>query len=375
MDKKLKRAIMTLIAFAIVLFAVVMNIGQVWDFVSGVVKLILPIVVGLIIAFVLNVPMSAFARLFDRMFKKAKKKPNKKIINVICLFLTILCILIVVSVVGVLAVPEIVESVKSIFALLKQKIPELISLLEKYNIDTSKATEWLATLDENGLIGKITSGAGVVLVSVMNFATQTVSGIVSFIFASVIAIYVLISKDTVKRHSKKLLYVTLKKDIADKVCDVSHLTCRLFAQYLSGQCIEACILGALITISFLIFRLPYAGIIGIMTGLSAFIPYVGAFAACFIGAFLILLVSPMQALISIIVFCVIQFIETQFIYPHVVGNSVGLTPLLTLIAALVGGKLMGLFGIVFFIPLTAVVYTLLKEYTDSRLAEKKIKIE
>ena len=375
MDKNLKKTIMMLIAFAIVFFAVVMNISKVWNFVSGVVQMILPIFVGLLIAFVLNVPMRAFQRLYNWMFRKCKKKPSNKLISVLSLFSTLLCLVLVVSIVAVLAIPEIIESAKSIYALLKQKIPQLMSLLEKYNIDTSKIREWISAFDVNGLMSKITSGAGFVLVTVMNFATQTVSGIVSFVFACVIAIYVLLSKDTVKRHSKKLLYIAIKKEYADKVCDVARLTSKMFAQYLSGQCIEACILGSLITISFLIFRIPYAGIIGLMTGLSAFIPYVGAFIACFIGAFLILLVSPMQALLCIVISSVIQFIETQFIYPHVVGNSVGLSPLLTLLAALVGGNLMGFFGIVFFIPLTAVVFTLLKEYTDRRLAEKNIKIE
>lgn len=375
MDKKTMKSIMLLIAFAIILFALVMNFLTVVDIVINIGKLILPIVFGLVIAFVLNVPMRAIEKFIYWLFRKSKKAPHKKVVSLFALFLTLLCVALVITLVATLAVPEIVESGKSIFELLKQKIPELLTFLDKHGVDTSNAVSWLKTVDINNLIDKVTSSAGEVMVSIFNIASATVTGAVSVIFAIVISLYVLLSKDAVKRQSKKILYTIAKKDIADKVCGVCELTNKIFSQYLSGQCVEACILGLLITVSFAIFRLPYAGIIGIMTGISAFIPYVGAFAACFIGAFLILLISPMQALISIIIFCVIQFIETQFIYPHVVGSSVGLSPLLTLIAALVGGKMLGLFGIIFFIPLTAVLYTLIRGYVNNKLKKEKIDIK
>ncbi len=369
------KSIMMIVAFAIILFALVMNFLTVVDIVFSIGKLILPIVIGLVIAFVLNVPMRAVERFIYWMFRKSKKKPPRKLVSIVGLLITLLCVLLVITLVATLAVPEIVESGKSIYELLKQKIPQLLAFLEKHGVDTGDLSEWIKNVDINNLIDKVSSGAGEVVTSIFKFATATVSGVASVIFAIVISLYVLLSKDTVKRQSKKILYAAAKKDFADKVCDVCELTNKIFSQYLSGQCIEACILGALIAISFSIFRLPYAGVIGIMTGISAFIPYIGAFAACFIGAFLILLISPMQALISIIIFCVIQFIETQFIYPHVVGGSVGLSPLLTLLAALVGGKAMGLFGIIFFIPLTAVLYTLIREYINKRLEKKKIEIK
>lgn len=374
MDKKLRHTIMMLILFTIAVFAILTNISAVWSFIAGIGKLILPILIGLVIAFALNVPMKGFEKLFYKLFPKTKKWP-KRVVYIICLILTLLCVGLVLTLAITIALPEIVESVKSIYNLIKDKLPELIIFLESKNIDTTSVKAWFAAIDINNLIEKIGSGAGTVITSVISIATETVSGIASVIFALVISIYVLVSKDTVSRQVRKLLYTFTKKDFADKMCDVARLSNRIFSQYLSGQCIEACILGVLITISFAIFRLPYAGIIGLMTGISAFIPYVGAFAACGVGAFLILLVSPMQALISIIIFCVIQFIETQFIYPHVVGGSVGLSPLLTLLAALVGGNLMGLFGIIFFIPLTAVVYTLLREYVNTKLAQKRIKID
>ena len=132
-------------------------------------------------------------------------------------------------------------------------------------------------------------------------------------------------------------------------------------------------MGTLIFLAFSLFRLPYAGLIGFLTALFAFVPYVGAFASCAIGAFLTLLASPEHALLCVIVYLAVQFIENQFIYPHVVGSSVGLSALWTLIAALVGGKLFGIVGIVFFIPIVAVLYELFRQWTNARLAEREVR--
>jgi len=375
MDKKTRNTVMFLIIFGVVVYASVMNLEKIWGFVLVLGRITLPILIGLMLAFILNVPMRAYEKMLRWLFRNSKKQPHKRLIYVVSLILAVISIALVLTLAATIAVPEFIESSKSIVALVKEKMPEFLKVLEKHNVDTSSINSWLSNVDINNLISNIGSGAGTVLSSIFNIASATVSGFVSFIFAIVIAFYVLVSKDTVSRHSKKLVYLIFKKNIADYICNVAQLSDRIFSQYLSGQCIEACILGILITLSFVIFRIPYAGIIGIMTGISAFIPYVGAFIACFFGAFLILLISPMQALISIIIFCVVQFIETQFIYPHVVGGSVGLSPLITLLAALVGAKAMGLFGIVFFIPLTAVLYTLAKEYTNKRLEEKNIIIK
>ncbi len=375
MDKKQKRLIVSLITYSIILFAVVTNFRTVINVLLTLWDVVKPVIIGLIIAFVLNVPMRGFEKLFDIVFKNAKRKPPTRIVYVFSLLLAIVSILLVLSIALIVAVPEIINSSVSIYELLEEKIPELLKYLEKHGIDTTSITKWLSTLDYGSLIEKITSGAGEFLYVVIDAALDTVSELVGFLFAFVIALYVLMSKDTVIRRSKKIMYSLIKKEHADEAVRVCTMTNKLFSQYLTGQCIEACILGALITVSFMIFGLPYAGVIGIMTGISAFIPYIGAFVAGFLGAFLILLIDPMQAVIALIVIVVVQFIETQFIYPHVVGGSVGLSPLLTLVAALVGGNLMGLFGIVFFIPLTAVVFNLIKEKTDKHLEDKNIKIE
>lgn len=212
------------------------------------------------------------------------------------------------------------------------------------------------------------TGAGNFLSSALGIATSTISIIVNCFFSLVIALYILLSKKTLGRQCKKLLYVHVRKPIADCIYHVATLISKTYSKFLSGQCIEAIILGVLIFISFTIFRIPYAVLIAVLTGVLSFIPYIGAFFACFIGAVLVLMVNPLQALLSIIVYQVVQFIENQFIYPHVVGGSVGLAPLWTLVAVLIGGNLFGILGMIFFIPLVAVLYQLVKEYTNKKQA-------
>ena len=149
----------------------------------------------------------------------------------------------------------------------------------------------------------------------------------------------------------------------------------VYTKFLSGQFVEALILGTLMFIAFLIFRLPYAGLVGMLTAVCSFIPYIGAFFSCGIVVLLTLIVNPIQAIVCFIVYQVVQFIENQFIYPQVVGSSVGLSPLWTLMAVIIGGKLFGLLGMIFFIPLVAVFYTLFRESVYKRINRKNIKIQ
>ncbi|MBQ9833501.1 MAG: AI-2E family transporter [Clostridia bacterium] len=350
-----------------------MNIGYIARIVKGLFALLFPVITGFVIAFILNVPMKGFEKLLAKLTKNFKKKPNEKLIRGISLLLTILSVLLVVVLVCVMLIPEIVSSVISLYELVKEKWPEWAETLALYNIDTEHITAWFENLNIEEVVSKITSGAGTVLSSAMDIVTTTVSGIGTFFISVIIAIYVLISKKDLGRQVKKLIYTHLKDPIGDYICRIASMINETYSKFLSGQCVEACILGSLIFIFFRIFEIPYAILTGVLTAVFAFVPYVGAFLACFVGAFLVLLTEPSKVLVCIIVYLVVQFVENQFIYPHVVGNSVGLSPLWTLIAVLLGGKLMGVMGMVFFIPLTAVVITLLKAYTEHVIKAKKKK--
>ncbi|MEE1028684.1 MAG: AI-2E family transporter [Agathobacter sp.] len=377
MDKKMKQNLI-LIASGVILFAAVMNINYVMTFIKDVMGLFLPLIIGFIMAFVLSVPMNGFEKLLRKIGRKIKPKLPKKIrinvkdktISTISLLLTVISILLVIYILGKVAVPQIVESVKSIGIMIKEKWPQWAKTLQKYNVDTAPITEWVKNLDFENLIKNVLSGAGTFINVVVGTAASTISIMGTIAIAVVIMFYVLLSKKELIRHGKKIVYAYLSKEKADKIVYVSKLSCDVFAKFLSGQCIEACVLGGMMFVGFWLFKLPYAGLIAMLTCVSAFIPYIGAFMSCAIGVVLTLIANPSQAIMCFIVYQVIQFIENQFIYPNVVGNSVGLSPLWTLIAVLVGGKLFGLLGMIFFIPIVAVLYILFRESVNKKLKNK-----
>lgn len=369
MNSKMKQN-MILIAFGVFLYAALMNYSDIIAFSKGLFGIFLPIISGLIIAFVLNVPMSGFENLYRRLFQKAKRKPSDGMISTLSLLSTIGCIILIIILICTMIIPEIVSSVRSIYTIITVKSPEWIAKLGQFGVDTTWIDQQLSGIDFENLFKNVLTGAGSLLNSAVGIASSTINVFVTCGFALVIAIYVLLGRKTLARQCKMLLYAHTKKKVAERVCYVANLINDTYSKFLSRQCIEAIILGFMIFIAFWIFKIPYASLIALLTGVLSFIPYIGAFCACFIGVLLVLLVNPVQALISFVVYQVVQFIENQFIYPNVVGGSVGLAPLWTLVAVLIGGDLFGVIGMIFFIPLTAVVYQLLKEYTHKRLKDK-----
>lgn len=370
MITKEKRNIILIIVGIILLIAlthfelVISLAGHAWN-------LILPVVIGLVVAFILDVPVTGFENLFRKMTAKKKKKPKEKTIHGISIVLTLLCVILIVALLCTLVIPEVVRTVKSITELVKEHWPAWMAALEAQNIDTTLIKDFLTTLDLESTVKNIANSAGLVIGSIADVTTSTVSTIASAVIGAIIAVYILISRDLLLGQGKKVLYAYAKTEKADKVWYVCGLLKSAYTKFLSGQCLESVILGALIFISFTIFGLPYAGLIGIVTAICALIPYIGAFISCALGVFLALLDSPQKALLCLVVYLAVQFIETQFIYPYVVGGSVGLSPLWTLISVLIGGKLLGLIGMIFFIPLVSVIYTLIREDTYKRLEEKK----
>lgn len=374
MNKKLKFALIC-ITFGVCLFVGLTHISSIWSFLVMLFDIFLPIAAGGIIAFLLNVPMKGFEKLMKRLSAKTKKGLPEKFIHISSLLLTVISIVLVIVLVCLLVVPAIVTSVVSLYNVIMGKIPDWINILKENGIDTTWLSERIDKLDMNTLISNLTSGAGNVLNVVINAATSTVSAAVNTLIAIIIALYFLLEKKDITRQCKKLLYANIKTSAADKIMQVGTLINNTFSKFISGQCVETLILGALLFISLSIFRLPYASLIAVLAAVCSFIPYIGAFAACVTGALLTLMTDPVKALICIAVYLVVQFVESQFIYPRVVGNSVGLEPVWTLLAALVGGGLFGIVGMIFFIPLTAVIVTLLKGYVNARLVKKEIKIE
>lgn len=379
-DQKTRRALF-LIAFGVCLYAAMMHLDVVLGALSATVDIFFPVLLGLGFAFVLNVPVSGMERLLHRAvgLLPEGRRPGEGAITMASIVLVLIAIA-GVAVLGVtMLVPELIASARTVAPLLAERLPEIEESLAANGVDVEKLAQFFqgagassaTAAAGSGAQGLLNLGLGSIASSVFAAARSTISVLSSSVFAFVIAVYVLASKRTLGRQVNRVMDAHLAPGHAARIRHVASLATDTYSKFLSGQCLEACILGTLIFLAFSLFRLPYAGLIGFLTALFAFVPYVGAFASCAIGAFLTLLASPEHALLCVIVYLAVQFIENQFIYPHVVGSSVGLSALWTLIAALVGGKLFGIVGIVFFIPIVAVLYELFRQWTNARLAERE----
>ena len=371
MDKKTK-SYMLLIAFAVVVYAAAMHLGAVLAFLGKLVTLVLPLIIGLVLAFVLSVPMNGYEKLLGKLFGVGKKPAPQKLVTALSFILTLATVLFIAVLVVTMLIPELVSSAKGVIEQIQLKLPQWLAVLNSYNIDTQQINDFYNSISIENLIPTLTGSAGLVLDSVLNISTTIVSVVINGGLGFVIMVYVLLTRKTLAHQCRRVLYAYLTRERADSIVHVASLIYRTYARFFSGQCLESCILGSLIFIAFSIAKLPYAGLIAVLTAICAFIPYVGAFISCSLGVLLTLLASPAHALLCLIVYMVVQFVENQFIYPNVVGNSVGLPPLFTLLAVMLGGKLFGIIGMIFFIPLMAVVYTLIREDIQRRDVRKPI---
>lgn len=359
MLKNLKKELI-LIAFGVGLFVLLQNFGTAVNAVSHLLNILLPVISGFIIAFILNVPMNGVERLtvWATKGKITNIKPNLR--RLIYLMLTLIIAAAVITIIVVLIIPDLAASTKSLYYMILEKWPEIMSLLKSYNIDV----DWITGMLESFNVEQFIS-------STVGFASSAVMGAVEISIGFIIALYALMSKEELGAQANKLVKAFMKDVWATKVRNIAILTSRTFSKFLSGQCLEACILGGLIFITLNIGGVPYADLIGVLTIVCAFVPYIGAFISFTVGVILVVIIAPHKVILYIATYLIVQFIEGHFIYPYVVGNSVGMKPLWTLIAVIIGGKLFGLLGMIFFIPLMSVVVTLFKDYTDRVLNRKE----
>ena len=280
---------------------------------------------------------------------------------------TLLCVVLVLVLVLTLLIPEIVRSSQSLYEQIKDNIPYWSAYLNNSVSKFGGLQEWFAGINWEQIMQSISDSVDKLVTNAMDALSSTVNIVITAAFGLIISIYISLGKEKLCRHARKLVCAYLKPSWAENILRFCRLFRKSFANFLTGQCSEALILGTLMFVAFSIFGLPYGSLVGVLTALCAIIPYVGAFISCSVSVFLVLLIDPLLAIRCLIVYLVVQFVENQFIYPRVVGSSVGLPPLYTLIAAMIGGKLFGIIGIIFFIPLAAVVIELVKEDATNRL--------
>ena len=353
-----------------------------FDVVLGVLKtiwdIIFPFVLGGAIAFLTNVPMSFLEK---KIFENVKKKNKivRKLKRPISLILTIVLVVGVIALVMFGVIPQLTRTMGTLVTSINDFIPqmqswigeffhnnqEIMNLVDQIEFDPDQAIKWGISLLGNG--------AGNMMNTTMSAVGSIVSGVATFFIAFSFACYILFQKENLHIQIRKVFFAFLPRQKADTFLKVCSLTYRTFANFLAGQCLEAVILGSMFVVTLSILRMPYALLIGILIAFTALIPIFGAFIGCAVGSFLIFMVNPQQAILFVIVFLVLQQIEGNLIYPHVVGESVGLPSIWVLAAVTIGGNLMGIVGMLVFIPLLSVLYTIFREFVYLRLKKQNIK--
>ena len=379
LDKETLRRLRGLIVFTLVILVGLWRFGIVLQAVKTILHILFPFLLGGAIAFVLSVPMN---RIQKRLFANAKEK-YRKFAAPVSLILTLIFVLALLSLVTSVVAPELGQTIATLGKTLPEKIPTLMKQAEQLVSNHPELVDYMdkaqAQLNWEEILNQLVTffrvGANSMLSSTISVATGIVSGVGTFFIGFVFACYILLQQEFLKRQMKKLIFAYLKEKHANRFLQICALTYRTFSNFLTGQCLEAVILGMMFFVSMTILRFPFAVLVGVLIAFTALIPIFGAFVGCAVGAFLLLTVNPSQAAAFIVLFIVLQQIEGNLIYPKVVGGSIGLPAIWVLVAVTLGGSLFGIVGMLVFIPIVSVVYTLLKEDVNKRLIEKDITIE
>ncbi len=375
MDKNRFKENLILVITGVLLFVALTHFSVVLGGLNYMIGLIMPLIVGGAIAFILNVPMCFFEKHYDNLTKKNSSKLIESMKTAVCIVITLIAFLLVLFIIANVIFPNIVESIKSIAIIVQESYPSWLATLDGYGINTQMIRNIIADIKPEKINEALKDGGAFLLSTAGQAANSVFSAATNFVLGLFIALYILASKKKLSRQAKQLAYAYLKKPWADEVCEIATLTYRTFANFLSGQCLEAVILGCMFFVVLFVGGFPYAGTIAVLIGCCSLIPFIGAFIGLFFGALMIAVISLKKALIFIIVFLVVQQIEGQIVYPRVVGGSVGLPALWTLLAVIIGGNVSGILGIIVFIPIFSVIYALLRRNVYSRLKEKQIDIK
>lgn len=378
LNKKSMKKIRELIVFTAILVVALWKFDTVLEGAKNIWGILFPFVLGGAIAFVINVPMSFLEK---KIFGKTKdgNKMGEKLARPISLLLTIILAVGVIALVMFGVIPQLTRTMGSLMISIANFVPQMQDWIREFshnNQDIMKLVNQVQFNPDQAIkwgISILGSGAGNMMNTTVSAVGSIVSGFATFFIAFSFACYILFQKEKLHVQIRKVFFAFIPIQKAEAFLKICSLTYQTFANFLTGQCVEAVILGSMFVVTLSILKMPYALLIGTLIAFTALIPIFGAFIGCAVGCFLIFMVSPKQAILFIIVFLILQQIEGNLIYPHVVGGSVGLPSIWVLAAVTVGGNLMGIVGMLIFIPLVSVLYTIFREFVYLRLKEKHIK--
>lgn len=378
LSKLSMKKIRELIIFTVLIVVALWKFEVVIDVLKTIWGIIFPFVLGGAIAFVINVPMSFLEK---KIFGKIKEgnKAGEKLARPISILLTIILAVGVIILVMFGVIPQLTRTIASLMMSIANFIPQMQDWIREFshnNQDIMKLVNQVQFNPNQAIkwgISILGSGAGNMMNTTMSAVGSIVSGFATFFIAFSFACYILFQKEKLYIQIRKIFFAFIPRKKAEAFLKICSLTYRTFANFLAGQCLEAVILGSMFVITLSILKMPYALLIGTLIAFTALIPIFGAFIGCALGCFLIFMVSPKQAVLFIIVFLILQQIEGNLIYPHVVGGSVGLPSIWVLAAVTIGGNLMGIVGMLVFIPIVSVIYTIFREFVYMRLKKQHIK--
>ena len=373
MELKWKTCLKAALTVAALLF-VIHYWGAFADFVGLAIGAAFPLIVGCVIAYIVNIVMSAF----ERMYPKTKRKIFTAIKRPLCMLLAYAAVILVVVPVVYMIIPELVECVQLLIDKLPGAIETAYNWLDarfdmSYLMSEGSSYIQNGNIDWQGIIEKagsiLMTGVGGAMGSIFSIVTSVFSLLVTLVVAIVFSIYLLLGKEQIGRQFTRLMESYLHARIAHRVQYVVKVVDSSFHSFIVGQCVEAVVLGCLCIIGMLIFNFPYATMIGCLVGFTALIPVAGAYIGAAVGAFMIFTVEPLQALFFVIFLVVLQQLEGNLIYPRVVGASIGLPGVWVLAAVTIGGGVLGVGGMLLGVPLAAAVYQLLRNDVARREKE------
>lgn len=368
MDKKLFKSILLIITYAVVLVMVLARLDVVAFAAGTVLGVFKPLIIGFCLAFILNRPCQFFFRLYNRGLNKAVARP-------LAVLTAYLALIIIIAAIFSFVLPKLVESIQTFVMNLSGYIANaqnsINHLLDYLNLDIEQLDLSKLNTTLQGLFSKALNFLSNLGPQLVEFTTGLVSILVTGVLALVFSIYMLSGRDKLLGQCRRLLKAYVPAKVVSPLSDVVDLTAATFTKFITGQCIEACILGSLCSLGMLFIQPDYAPLIGVTVGASALIPVAGAYIGAIVSAILLLMVSPLKALIFVVFLVILQQVEGNVIYPRVVGTSLGLPGIWVLAAVTVGGSLLGLPGVLVAVPIASVLYTLLRRDIHKRLAPSK----
>lgn len=370
--EKNKKTIIELIIFTVVIIFAFVNIEALWGFITYIIKIFMPFIIGVMIAFVLNVLLNVVE---NKLFKKLNEKNGKvwkKIKRPTSLITTFIIIIALIAFILGLLIPQLKNTATIFTENFDSYKKESIKILDKIGIDDKD----IKVLNKNieKIKGEVTSYVGdnkqEIVQTTFGVASSVVGTITSLVLGIVFAIYILLKKEDLARQSRKVLKAYFPEKKEKRIREIANLSNKTFGNFISGQCLEALIIGVLCFIGMFILQIPYASTISVLVGFTALIPVFGAFIGTVIGAFLILMVDPTKAIIFIIFILILQQLEGNLIYPKVVGKSVGLPGIWVMVAVTVGASIAGVLGMLLSVPICSVLYSILKTDVNNRIDQK-----